>query len=323
MQFDVIIGNPPYHLDTDGAGKQARPIYHLFIEKAKRLNPRYLTMIIPSRWFAGGMGLDEFREEMLNDNRIRKIVDFSLSTQCFPGVDIAGGVCYFLWEREYSGKCEYTYFDNDNSSTVLRKLNEYNIFVRNNTAVEIIRKIFQRKEKSIKDIMSSLGVFGLGTAERGHINKTINDYILLSSAGKSYIEKEKVNSGVDYINKWKVIIGKATSAGAATANKDGQRKVIATLEILEPNAVCTFSYFIGGAFDSREEAENCKKYLSSKFSRFLLLQTLSSINITKDRFQFVPIQDFSKPWTDEELYKKYGLNDEEIAFIDSMIRPME
>lgn len=323
MQFDVIIGNPPYHLDTDGAGKQARPIYHFFIEQAKKLNPRYLTMIIPSRWFSGGMGLDEFRKEMLSDSHIKRIVDYSLSTECFPGVDIAGGVCYFLWEREYSGECEYTYFDNGAKTTFVRKLNEFEIFVRNNRAVKIIRKIQKKCETSIGNIMSSLGPFGLGTAERGQEQELQDSYILLSSAGRSFIPKNLVKTGYKYINKWKVIIGKATSAGAATANKDGQRKVIATLDILEPNAVCTFSYFIGGAFSSKHEAINCKTYLATKFSRFLLLQTLSSINITKDRFQFVPVQDFSKPWTDAELYEKYGLNDEEIAFIESMIRPME
>ena len=170
--------------------------------------------------------------------------------------------------------------------------------------------------------MSSLGPFGLGTAERGKENESKNDYILLSSAGRSYIEKSKINTGLEYIPKWKVIIGKATSAGAATAGKDGLRKVIATLDILEPNEVCTFSYFIGGAFDNKSEAEHYKKYISTKFVRFLLLQCLSSINITKDRFRFVPMQDFSKNWTDEELYVKYNLNNEEIDLIESMIKPM-
>ena len=112
MKFDVIIGNPPYQHDTAGAGKQAKPIYHLFVCQAKKMMPKFLIMITPSRWLSGGMGLDKYREEMLNDNRIREIVDFSLSTDCFPGVDIAGGVSYFLWDRDYKGKCKYTYTDN-------------------------------------------------------------------------------------------------------------------------------------------------------------------------------------------------------------------
>mgnify|MGYP003609299185 CR=1 FL=1 len=321
MKFDVIIGNPPYQLDTEGAGKQAKPIYHYFVRQAKKLKPRYLVMITPSRWFAGGMGLDNYRNEMLNDSHIKEIVDYSLSTDCFPGVDIAGGVSYFLWDRDYEGKCLYTYFDNGEKTTQDRILNEYDVFVRNNKAINIVHKIVSKNENSISVLMSSLGPFGLGTGERGSKEKTINSYLLLSSAGKSYINKSLVTSGSQYIDKWKVIIGKATSAGAATAGKDGLRKVIATLEVLEPNAVCTFSYFIGGAFEEKKQAENFRDYLTTKFVRFLLLQCLSSINISKERFRFVPEQDFSKSWTDKELYTKYGLVDEEISFIESTIKP--
>ena len=193
--------------------------------------------------------------------------------------------------------------------------------MRNNKAINIVRKVVSKNESCISGLMSSLGPFGLGTAERGSKEKTINSYLLFSSAGKSYIHKSLVNSGLQYIDKWKVIIGKATSAGAATAGKDGLRKVIATLEILEPNAVCTFSYFIGAAFPEKNQADNFRDYLTTKFVRFLLLQCLSSINISKERFRFVPQQDFSKSWTDNELYIKYGLDDEEITFIESTIKP--
>lgn len=323
MKFDVIIGNPPYQLETEGAGRQAKPIYHYFVRQAKKLNPRYLVMITPSRWFAGGMGLDDFRNEMLNDRHIKEIVDYSLSTDCFPGVDIAGGVSYFLWDRDFEGKCTYTYVDNGDKTTQTRLLNEYEVFVRNNKAINIVHKVVSKGENSISELMSSLGPFGLGTAERGSKVKTNNSYTLLSSAGRSYIDKSLVKTGLQFIGKWKVIIGKATSAGAATAGKDGLRKVIATLDILEPNAVCTFSYFIGATFGEERQAVNCRDYIATKFVRFLLLQCLSSINISKDRFRFVPQQDFSKSWTDKELYAKYGLTDEEIAFIESMIKPMD
>lgn len=322
MKFDVIISNPPYQLETDGAGKQAKPIYQQFVRQAKKLKAKYISMITPSRWFSGGMGLDEYRSEMLNDEHLKSIVDYSLSRDCFPGVDIAGGVSYFLWDAGYEGLCSYTYIDGDAKTHLQRKLNEYDVFVRDNRAIGIVHKVEKLDEPSISTLMSSLGPFGLGTAERGKENESKNDYILLSSAGRSYIEKSKINTGLEYIPKWKVIIGKATSAGAATAGKDGLRKVIATLDILEPNEVCTFSYFIGGAFDNKSEAEHYKKYISTKFVRFLLLQCLSSINITKDRFRFVPMQDFSKNWTDEELYVKYNLNNEEIDLIESMIKPM-
>lgn len=324
MRFDVIIGNPPYQLSTGQGQSQALPLYHRFVEQAIKLRPHYLTMITPSRWFAGGMGLDSFRSVMLKDGRLRRVVDFSMSTDCFPGVDIAGGVNYFLWDSSYNGDCEYTYIDNGKSTTLIRKLDEFDVFVRNNNAINIVHKVMKKKEKNIGSIISSLGPFGLGTAERGTKNDSGNCYKLRSSAGSSYINRNLVKNGKEYIQKWKVIIGKATSAGAATANKkDGTRKVIATLDLLEPNEVCTFSYFIGGAFDDKKTAKKCQKYYSSKFVRFLLLQCLSSINISRDRFAFVPLQDFSKDWNDTDLYKKYELNEDEIALIENMIKPFE
>ena len=324
MKFDVIISNPPYQMSTGQGQSQALPLYHRFVEQAIKMKPRYISMITPSRWFAGGMGLDDFRTSMLKSGRISQIVDYSLSTDCFPGVDIAGGVNYFLWDSSYKGDCEYTYIDSEKQSTQIRKLDEYGIFVRNNNAINIVHKVMAKKERNIGEIMSPLGPFGLGTAERGIDKDTGNCYRLRSSAGYSYIKCDCVKSGQEYISKWKVIIGKATSAGAATANKkDGTRKVIATLDLLEPNSVCTFSYFIGGAFEDYDLAKNCQEYFSTKFVRFLLLQCLSSINISRDRFVFVPIQDFKKPWTDKELYKKYDLTQEEIDYIDSTIKPMD
>ena len=284
---------------------------------------RYLVMITPSRWFAGGMGLDEYRKQMLSDRHLKYIVDFSLSSDCFPGVDIAGGVSYFCWDSSYQGDCFYTHYDGGVKNSCYRKLDEYEIFVRDNRALSILKKVQKKTEKSVAEIMSSLGPFGLGTACRGQDKSSPSCYRLRSSAGYSYIEKKQVITGQNFIDKWNVIIGKATSAGAATPGKDGKRKVIATIETIEPQTVCTFSYFIGGSFKSFEEAENYREYLSTKFSRFLLLQALSSINLSKERFIFVPMQDFSQKWDDEKLCAKYGLSDDEIAFIDSMIRPME
>ena len=322
MKFDVIIGNPPYQLNTGGGQMQARPIYQEFVLKSIMLNPNYIVMITPSRWFAGGMGLDEFREKMLKDSHLKEIVDYSLSTLCFPGVDIAGGVNYFLWDKKYNGLCKYTYIDKERITTTSRDLSKYEVFVRNNNAIGIVEKVLSFGERSLTNIMSALSPFGIASSERGLNENSADCYALMSSGGRSFISKSKVKTGMEYIDKWKVIIGKATSAGAATAGSDGLRKVIATLEVLEPNAVCTFSYFIAGAFNSRAEALNCKRYLSTRFSRFLLLQSLSSINISKDKFRFVPVQDFSKMWTDEDLYKKYNLAQEEIDFIESMIKPM-
>ena len=324
MKFDVIISNPPYQLSTGQGQSQASPLYHRFIEQAIKLNPHYISMIVPSRWFTGGMGLGAFRNKMLNDHRLEAIVDFSLSEDCFPGVDIAGGVNYFLWNRQHEGDCVYTYIDNGKKTVLTRKLNEFDVLVRDNRALQIVRKIKAFNETSISSIMSSLGPFGLSTAERGVPHDNGKMYKLMSSAGMSYIPRTEIKTGTEYIDQWKVVIGKATSAGAAKANKsDGTRKVIATLEVLEPNSVCTFSYFIGGSFKRKSEAINCRNYIATKFVRFLLLQNLGAININKDKFQFVPIQDFTKAWTDKELYEKYNLTNDEIALVESMIKPMD
>ena len=168
MKFDVIIGNPPYALDTAGAGRQAKPIYNLFVNQAKKLNPRYLTMIIPSRWFSGGMGLDEFRSSMMNDRHIRKMVDYTNSKDCFPGISVSGGVCYFLWERDNEGDCEFVNITNDERDSMSRPLNEFQTLVRYNKAVSIIHKVQAKKEPLLDEIISSLMPYGLSTSYRGH-----------------------------------------------------------------------------------------------------------------------------------------------------------
>lgn len=323
MKFDVIISNPPYQLSTGGASAQAIPLYDKFVLQAKKLNPHYLTMIIPSRWYAGGMGLDSFRESMLSKRKIKCITDYPNAKDCFPGVSLGGGVCYFLWDREYNGECLFTNVNNKKPTTLMRKLDEFPVFVRYNEAVGIIHKVQAKKEETIASITSSLSPFGIGSSERGHSTKQAHDIVLYSSKGQSYYSKDNVKQGKDYLGKYHVMMSKVTSEHAGEPNKDGTFKVISKMQLLRPNEACTFSYFLVGNFDSLGNTENCLTYLSTKFARFLLLQAVSSINISKDKFQFVPIQDFSKPWTDAELYAKYGLSDEEIAFIESMIRPMD
>jgi len=324
MKFDVIIGNPPYQLDTGGAGRQARPIYNLFVEQAKRLDPRYLVMILPSRWFAGGMGLDEFRSSMMNDKHITKLVDFTNAKDCFPQNSISGGVCYFLRERDRESLCEFTNISNGQTKTLKRQLNEFPVLVRYNDAVSIIRKIVLKNEKSISTIISPLMPFGLSTNVRGKKSKSINDLVLHSSEGVSYIGRDDINGGYELVDKYKILISKTSAEHAGEPGKEGKFKVLtSSLKVIAPGEVCTHSYFIIGNFDSLTNAANTLSYLKTKFVRFLLLQSMSSINLSKLVFSFVPIQDFSKPWTDDKLYKKYGLSDEEIAFIDSMIRPMD
>ncbi len=321
MKFDVIIGNPPYQLDTGGSGRQAKPIYQKFVEQAKKLNPRYLTMIIPSRWFSGGMGLDIFRKEMLNDRRIKCLVDYTNSKDCFNGVSISGGVCYFLWEKDFNGFCSYTNIHNGKSVSLERKLNEYPVFVRYNEAISIIHKIQKKDNKFLSEIVSSINLFNLASSERGG-EKTKNSLVLYHSKGKGFIGDTKI-ANLGLAKKYKIAISRTISEHAGEHGKDGKFKILAKTMLLHPNEVCTHSYLIIGLFDNRNEATNLKNYLRSKFVRFLILQTISGIDLSKERFMFIPLQDFTQEWTDEKLYKKYGLTQEEIDFIESMIRPME
>ena len=319
MKFDVIIGNPPYQLDTGGSGRQAKPIYQLFVHQAKKLNPRYLTMIIPSRWFAGGMGLDDFREEMINDSRTTTLIDYVDARDCFPGVDIAGGVCYFLWERDRKDNCVVINRYNGKEYVSKRPLNEFKTFVRFGPAVNILKKILVKKEDSLTKIISATRPFGLQTSDRPTGSGEIN---LVSSGGDGLIPLSKVTSGKDLINKWKVMTSKTSHDHAGQYDKDGTRRVLSRVELLQPNYVCTESYILLGAFPEKQKAENCMSYVKTKFVRFLVSLLSFSQDITRERFAYVPLVDMGENWTDEKLYKKYNLSKEEIDFIESMIRPM-
>ena len=325
MKFDVIISNPPYALNDGGNAASAKAIYQLFVKSAKKLEPRYVTMIIPARWYTNGkgLGIDEFRNNMLSDDRISHLVDFANSADCFPGVMIAGGVCYFLWERDYRGACHILNKSGKTEVTSFRSLHEFEIFVRNNIAVEIIRKIRAKTTMFLNATVRARSSFGISSVERGTEEKDrINDVILPSSAGKGWYHKDKITDKEHILNKYKVIITYAMSGGNKPTS-EGNYQVISSLQILKPNEVCTETYLVLGAYDDEQTAKNMQSYVATKFFRFLLLQALTSIHITRDSFCFVPMQDFSQPWTDEELYAKYGLTEEEIAFIESLIRHME
>lgn len=324
MKFDVIIGNPPYQLSDGGNGSSAKPIYNLFVQQAKKLNSSYITMIIPSRWFAGGKGLDEFRNEMLNDKHFEKIVDFPNPKDCFPSNNISGGVMYFLWNKNHNGECDFTNMIGTEKIQAVRKLDEFDLFIRYNNALSIIHKIMAENEGKLTDIITSRKPFGIDSFERGHEKfDATNDLKLISSAGSSFIEKNRISSNIDLIDKYKVIIGKALSGHIGETDENGQVKVLARVQLLDKNEVCTESYLCVGSFDKKDEAENLEKYLKTKFARFLLLQALTSMNITKDKFCFVPNQNYKEEWNDEKLYKKYKLTQKEIDFIESMIRPWE
>lgn len=323
MKFDVIIGNPPYQLnDGGGTGSSAIPLYHKFVEQAMRLNPRYLSMIIPARWYAGGKGLDDFREAILNSMQFKYIVDYANSADCFPGVIIAGGVCYFLWERDYKGKCTISNIQGDTIvSSEARRLNEYPTFVRDNMAVKIIRKVMN-SSTSLASKVHSRNCFSVISSFTGHSTKKEGDIVLHSLKGKSYISRHEYLDRDNILNRYKVIITKAMSGGNKPS-LDGNYQVISSLCILNPKEICTETYLCLSDFHKLSEAENMVSYVKTKFFRFLLLQSLTSINISKEKFAFIPIVDFSKKWTDDELYKKYNLTNKEIEAIELMIKPME
>ena len=321
MKFDVIIGNPPYQLSDGGNGASAKPIYHLFVEQAQKLKPRYLSMIIPARWYSGGKGLDEFRKNMLNDRRITNLVDYVNAKDCFSGVSLGGGVCYFLWNRDTHKDCEYTNVHDGKISTKIRNLSEYDVFVRYNEAISIINKILDKSSVMVSSVVGTRNPFGISSMVRG--TKEINDYLLYSSGGVGYISKELVTQGLDSVDKYKVMISKVTSEHAGEPDKSGMFTVVSTAKVLEPNEVCTDSYLIVYESEEKEKALHFHKYICTKFFRFLLLQAVSSINLSKDKFQFIPMLDFSKEWSDSELYSKYDLTQDEIEFIESMIKSKE
>lgn len=319
MKFDAIVGNPPYQVLDGGSKSSAVPVYNYFVEQAKVLQPKYISMIIPARWYSGGRGLDAFRKSMLSDHRIRKLFDYSDSSDCFNGVDIAGGICYFLWDQLYDGQCEVTTIYNGKKISKLRNLNEHTFFVRYWQALSIIRKVKNISKEFLENRVSSQKPFGLRTYV---VPLSDGDITLRYSKGTGPYKRELVSSLTECIDKWKVIMSYLTYDHAGKADRNGKRRIFSTLEILPPGAVCTETYIVIDSFDNKEEAENLLGYLKTLFVRFLVAQVTTTQHISKSNFSLVPVQDFSRSWTDEDLYKKYGLNQEEINFIESMIKPM-
>ncbi|MBV6394145.1 MAG: hypothetical protein KPEEDBHJ_03394 [Anaerolineales bacterium] len=319
MKFDVVIGNPPYQLSDGGFGRSASPIYQKFVHQAKKLEPRYLTMIIPSRWFGGGKGLDSFREEMLNDDRVRKLIDFEDANEVFPGVDIAGGICYFLWERDSRGLCEVKNIQNGTETLSTRKLNEFGTLIRHGQALSIIHKVLAKKESTMNEQVSSSKPFGLRTFVRPQKK---GDIILRWQKGEGPYNREEITLGVEMIDKWKVITATVGNDHAGNPGKDGKRRVLSKIDILPPGTICTETYLVIGNYKKKSEAQNLVAYMQTKFFRFLVSQFMYSHHITKDSYSFVPILDMGVKWTDETLCKRYGITKAEFEFIESKIRPM-
>lgn len=318
MKFDVIVGNPPYQLSDAGDSTGASPIYHNFVEQAKKLNPRFLSMIIPSRWFAGGKGLDHFRDTMLKDRRISRLVDFPIASDVFPGVKVIGGICYFLWERDYSGPCRVTTRMNGMEDTMERPLDQFATFVRFNKAISILEKVKAKKYPSMSEKVSRQKPFGLRTFVRPTGNGNVKLY---ANKIVGMIEKSVITSGTEMLGLWKVFISMAYGEGGEA--RDYPRMIMGKPIIAPPPSACTETYLVAGAYKTEPEARNLDKYLRTRFLRFLVGLRKNTQHITKDRFSFVPLLPMTKVWSDEKLYAHFGLSDDEIAFINSIVRPME
>lgn len=335
MKFNAVVGNPPYQImDGGGTGSSATPIYNKFVDLAKLLNPNNVSMIIPAKWYTGGKGLDEFRANMLNDKQLIKLFDYEDSRDCFPTVDIAGGVCYFLWNKGSDNKCVVTSilgsFRNENT----RYLNEHDTFIRNQKVLDIINKV---KSQTFTGFLSqtvySRKPFGIRSFQRGFPAKPGRNISLFGSDGITYMEEKDVPQNKEIVDKWKVIMSKASAEHAGQTDANGRKRIVSRLEVLPPYTICTESYLLLDIFDNEEEAQNLKKYIRTCFTRFLLASILITQNIVRDKFKFVPIQNYknnsdidwsqSIPDIDRQLYTKYNLSDDEIAFIEKMIKPMD
>lgn len=324
MKFDVIVGNPPYQLSDGGHGRSASPIYQKFIHQAKKLNPKYLSMIIPARWYAGGKGLDEFRAEMLGDRKIRKIIDFENSNEVFPGVDVAGGICYFLWDRDNEGLCEITNFNNEEEVKLERALDEFPILIRQSKAVGIIRKINKTENSkfNLDKIISASKPFGI----RGHHqpSKIGIPCHFTQKQGILNVNKDETSDRYKIIDKYKLLIPRAPIAGQTDFSKPVGFYYDGNTRIAKPGEICTESWIVAYSSKSLDKVISFKSYLFTKTVRFLLLQTVVSQDVTKNNFQFIPdLIKYEGTYTDEMLRKKWDINEEEWRYIDSKIKATE
>ena len=336
MKFDAIIGNPPYQVNIgEQKDNYGIPLYNQFVEIAREMSPNYISMIMPSRWFTGGRGLENFRRTMLSDRRMRSIYDYVDSKDLFPTVDISGGVNYFLWDAHHKNECQFTNTLHGESNTCERRLNQFPIFVRNNEALSFINKVLDKANETLNTQVSGQTPFGFVSTYRGTADpvedKTAVE--LKSSGATSYVARSDIKKNTDWIDLYKVVFSKATCEHAGTPDRNGKFRVLSSVMMLNPGVVCTQSYLVGGAFATETEAKNFMAYLSTKFARYLLLQTITSQDLSPDKFMFVPAEDYTSAgdinWTtddianiDRQLYAKYGIDAKEMEAAECTIKEM-
>lgn len=337
MRFNAIIGNPPYQIMDGGSGYgvSSTPIYNKFVELARAIPSYYISLIMPARWYAGGRGLDDFRRDMLADNSIRMLFDYTNSREIFREANIGGGICYFLRDNDYHGNCEITNICGETVSKALRPLNEYPILVRYNKAISILNKVRENLGRPMSDLSLSSKPFGFRTAARGRDRQFPDAVVLYHSQGKGYVSREEVTKNADLIDHWKIKIGLLRPSNGEVEIEDytSSYRIITVPELLKPNEIATETYMILACFPTETEAVSCQKYYKSLFARFMMLVTMSAVIITDVNLQFVPLQDFTSnsdiDWSksvaeiDQQLYAKYKLDPDEIFFIEKMIKPME
>lgn len=323
MQFDVIIGNPPYQMKGGAGGSSDSSIYHLFVEQAKILEPKYLSMVIPSRWLAGGRGLDEFRKEMLGSEHLRSLTDFQDSGDAFPGVQIKGGICYFLWDADHKGTCAVTRIvggvEHHQQS---RSLGEFDVFVRDERALGILRKVLAKQEPSVIDLVSGDTPFGIATnfqdwSEKKGPGKIALHLIDRTKRTVGFIMRRVIRKNVDMIDVWKVLVPEAYGAGETFPHQILGKEIVAA-----PPSVCTQSYLVVSPFQSERAAQSFASYYRTRLFRFLVSLRKITQHALRSTYSWVPQQAWDRSWNDEMLYKKYGITNDEIEFINSMIRPM-
>lgn len=328
MQFDVIIGNPPYQMTGGGGGTNDSAIYHHFVRQAMSLEPRLLTMVIPSRWMAGGRGVSEFRSEFLSDRRVRKLVDYENAKDVFPTVGIGGGACYFLWDRDHPGPCECTLHRNGEAvGPHLRVLDEFDVFVRDSRAVSILRKVRTQEAASFEGLVSGDTPFGLATNFKDYKRDAAprsGEVRLFANVGTKRVsgsmKRAAVTKNASLIDAWKLFLPKTGSG--RERERSGVDLVLGPSILASPGSVCTQTYLVAGPLKSRAAAESVESYLRTRFARFLVSLRKPSQDVFRGMYRWVPQQTWDRIWTDAELYAKYGLADDEIAFIEAIIRPM-